>query len=100
MTVKQFEASINANGEFEFPAREPNRRYVVELSGTFGTAAVTLGYVSTAGTFVAYEDSAGDPIILTANAAWELVLPRSGKFAVSVATAGGTSLTLTADVLP
>lgn len=68
----------------------------IELSGVFGGATVTSGYVSNDATpiFVLDDDYTGSPKVRTTAGRWITVLPKSGNFALRVTGSTGTTAIL------
>ena len=88
---------ITADGDFYPNAiRRGGGTISIELSGVFGGATVTSGYVSNDSTpvFVVDEDDAGDPKTRTTAGRWITVLPKSGKFALRVTGSSGSTAIL------
>lgn len=68
------------------------RRGVLEVAGNFGGGTVTPGYDDGAGNFAAFKDASGTAITTTSANAWEVVVPSSGKLAVTLTSATGSAL--------
>ena len=93
MTAATFGIAITATATaYSFPQAYGSYRGVFELDGTFGGCTVTPGYDDGSGNFVAFRDATGTAITCTSSIAWEVVLPTSGKLAVSLSGGSGISL--------
>lgn len=100
MTKKSFTDTITADGVYEFPHIVGIRDYVVELSGSFGGGVATLGYVSRSGAFVAFPDpvTADTDLEVDGEKSFVIMLPKSGKFAVSLTGSTTPTLKFNADL--
>lgn len=96
MTKKNFEDPLTGNDTYFFLVNQPCQEYMVEVFGTFGTATATLGYLTQNDVFTAYPEV--DPMTGAGSAILAYV-PASGRLALQVTGAGGTSITVTADIL-
>lgn len=93
MIAHQKGLPVTANETYIFEVPRPNKEYVVELSGAFGTATAILGYLSASGAAVVYTDI--DP--MTASSAWIVTVPSSAKLSLAITgVTTGTSITLNA----
>ncbi len=93
MIAHQKGVPVTANNTYIFSVPRPNKEYVVEISGEFGGAAATLGYLSQSGVAVPYTEVDQ----MTANAGWIVTVPNSSQLTLAVTgVSGGTSITLNA----
>ena len=79
---------ITADGDhFQSKARGRGRNVSIEISGTFGGASVTPGYMSADAVPVFVPDGTAK----TAIGRWIVLAPNSGKLALRVTSASGTT---------
>jgi hypothetical protein len=86
-----------ADGDYyPFKGYRPGASVSIEVTGVFGGATVTRGFTSSDATpvFVADNDAAGDPDPKTAAGRWTSTRPASGKPALRVTGASGTTAIL------
>src|SRR6187431_934793 len=87
-----FGAPMTASDTFVFLHVGVSRRLIIELSGEFGGATGTLGYLSPSGNFVSFKQGDGvTPIALTSDDGVIIEVPKSGNLAVLLEGAGGST---------
>lgn len=88
---------MSANDTYVFPQVDGERRRIINLSGAFGGATATIGYLDPGGAFVAFKASTGGAAVTATTAeGWVVETPTSGQFAVLIASAtGATQISLT-----
>ena len=90
MTSVTHDSTLTANGEYVFPENHiPSD--VVELEGVFDGATATLGYSDSRGNFVPFYDAQGSEVMATSSRGWTVTVPVSGRLAVKVTNAGGST---------
>lgn len=101
MTARPLSTPILADGEYSFTTVFRGSREVqFEVTGTFGSGTVTLGYQDASGAFCAYKDAAGSPIAFSANGGYRCLVPVSGILCLKVAGSTTPSLTATITKIP
>lgn len=94
MTTIPTNNTLTSNGDFVQPrARSVGRSVSIEVSGTFGGATVTPGYVSsdTIPVFIIDTGDDGLPRPKSAPGRWITSAPAAGKVGVSVSGSSGTT---------
>lgn len=85
---------LTTNGDWAAnKAFHPGLPISIELSGTFAGAAVTLGFASNddPSVFIADIGDDGLPVVLTESQRWNSFRPASGRPAVQIAAATGST---------
>lgn len=86
---------ITANGDWTLPAASPGTERLLEISGTFGSGTITLGYIDAAGAFAAYRNVNAVALTMTAADSAIVAVPSSGVVVIRLASATGPALRVT-----
>lgn len=87
--LTSYDTAMEADDTFTFPHLPPGYLAVVELSGSFGGASATLGYLDRSGEFAAFKDGTGADISTSVPTGWQVRIPISGTLAVTIAAIQG-----------
>jgi len=82
---------MKTNDTFVFPAVNTERRRVLEIYGVFGGASAALGYIDPGGAFSSLRNATGEALDADESHAFVSEVPSSGKFALVVTGATGTT---------
>lgn len=96
MQAKLFGAPLTTADTYVFPQISNGHRQTLSLSGIFGAATATIGFMSPAGNFVSFKASIGGaPVTALTDEEWVVELPVSRILAVQIAgTPGAGGLVL------
>lgn len=92
MTAAVVTTNLTADGEYVYPQVRNLKRSQIEVSGTFGSGTVTIGYDDGAGNFVAFRDGNGTAITCTSAAGWTVDMPISEKLCIKVTGSTAASI--------